>query len=1016
MGANLILPAGSAAASGGGDSTPAEDPVVRSLRFNRSGSSYLSRTLSSSETSWTVSLWVKRGILSSSIYQHIFNLNGNSQCLSFYAGDKLAWYDGSSTYTTSRLFRDCSAWTHLAVLNNAGTITLYVNGVQETSGGFSSTISSGTAAGVVSIGRFYNSGHGTHYLDGYLSDFYFIEGSAVNPVDNFIESNNYGGYKPKAYTGSFGTNGFHIDAQVAHGADLLVSSIDRNDGDTLFADAAKGHTITRSGAVHKDTVGNPFDSSGTAMYFDGSNDWVQVSTASTDFQFGTGDFTIEGWFYFSHLNSAQVICDLRPSNVSDSTRPSFNTTGSNINMHFNGGNTTVGTGGLTTSQWQHIAIVRASGSLKVYVDGVLKGTTSFTSDLSAAATPHIGATNTPNQEAFLSGYVYDFRITKGTALYTSSFTVPSATFELNPVYIGGDQSGNKNHFTPTNISGHDVMLDVPYPKNYATWNPLTESGATYSEGNTKISCNFDSANGRRATVEVSSGKWYWEVLRLDAYGNVGVFDCSNNTVTYFAGYSSSDYGMSMMTLGFYRNGSQTSTSNTTGSGDIVQFALDVDAGKLWIGKNGTWFESGDPSAGTNAIYSSNISGRTWSPSVGQNYSYTSNFVLNAGADPTFANNKTSGQDTSQSEFYYAPPTGFKSLNTSNLDDPAVTPSEHFGVATWSGNSSSQEISDYSFEPDFVWIKNRNYTYTHGLFDSVRGGSKVLQSSATSSEVSSSSYLTSFDDDGFTMGNNPITNSSSYTYVGWCWKESASAGFDIVTYEGDSDSTGDSQNISHSLGVAPEMIIVKARDGRAYNDYYHQDNWYVWHKDLSSDSLLFLNSTSSETDYSSGSGYAPINTVGSSTFTVSNEEDPNYNYDLLNWGDPYNYYTGDNERYVAYLFSGVEGHSRFGFYTGNGSADGPVVYTGFRPSFLMIKRVSNSDGWVMHDNARDPDNSVQLILQADSTASELGSGTDSVDFLATGFKLRVASTARNNSGEKYIYACFAESPLKYSNAK
>ena len=241
------------------DSTPA-DPVTRSLRFNRSGSSYLSRTLSSSETSWTVSLWVKRGILSSSIYQHIFNLNGNSQCLSFYAGDKLAWHDGSSTYTTDRLFRDSSAWAHLAVLNNAGTITLYVNGVQETSGGFSSTISSGTAAGVVSIGRFYNSGSGTHYLDGYLSDFYFIEGSAVNPVDNFIEPNNYGGYIPKAYTGEFGTNGFHLEFEDSSdiGSDSTSNS---NDFATTYLSS---HDVMLDTPTKNYATWNPLDLQETA--------------------------------------------------------------------------------------------------------------------------------------------------------------------------------------------------------------------------------------------------------------------------------------------------------------------------------------------------------------------------------------------------------------------------------------------------------------------------------------------------------------------------------------------------------------------------------------------------------------------------------------------------------------------------------------------------------------------------------------------------------------------------------
>lgn len=436
------------------------DPVTRSLRLDGS-SSGLSRDPASDGDSqkFTFACWIKRTKLGAT--QRIFSSAHSTadDRLAFKSDDTLEWNcqnNGTSLNVndyTKAVFRDVSAFYHICLsvdttqATPANRIKLYVNGVLQEMNG-SNQPAQNTTFGLMGTGYVHTIGSYTsssEYLGGYLADVYFLDGTQVAPIDNFIESNDYGGggYKPKEYTGSFGTNGFHLK-------------------------------------------------------FDDSSD------------------------------------------------------------------------------------------------------------------------------------------------------------------IGADSTSNSNDFTATNLSSHDAMLDAP-TRNYATFNPLTESGATYSEGNTKINCYFDNANGRRATVEVSSGKWYWEVLRLDAYGNVGVFDCSNNTVSYYAGYSSSDYGMSMMTLGFYRNGSQTSTSNTTGSGDIVQFALDVDAGKLWIGKNGTWFESGDPSAGTNAIYDSDISGRTWSPTVGQNYSAISNFVLNAGADPTFANNKPSGQDTTQDEFYYAPPTGFSGL-------------------------------------------------------------------------------------------------------------------------------------------------------------------------------------------------------------------------------------------------------------------------------------------------------------------------------------------------------------------
>lgn len=866
-----------ASGGGGGDSTPA-DPVTRSLRFDPDSNSYLQRATGSTDTTWTMAMWVKRSGLTG--YQYLFNF-GSSKGLAFYTGTNSLYYYNGSTNTSTEVFRDPSAWFHLTMVTTSGTATFYVNGVQVTSNSFSTPRTS-SALGTVTFGRWTT---GAYDFDGYLADIHFVEGEAKSPTD-FIESNGYGGYKPKAYTGSFGTNGFHIDAQPAHDAELLVTSVDRNDGDTDFVDVAAGHTITDTGdPKHSIKVGNPFTGDGRAIYFDGTDDYLTVDDGA-NIDLGTGDFTIEFWvnshedrqnmfimgrwnatpnsgnyssrefgitmsgydsigfvtyspsfyadygtcttcdgkwhhialvrsggdakgyvdgkyiFDATYLDSADMsfsskmligagqatywegaMYDFRISDTArytsgtsdfdvptekftsdsdtllliqpdkddttfhdESSSPATVTTVSaptrkastpyeaaakSTAMYFDGSSDTLTTststdlaiasgdsftaecwvyisnlatdthdgifsgylgstntgwaiettngywgvydsgGGrqtsstaATTGEWHHLALVKTDSTTngaRLYLNGNKIHDVTISSNITSARPISLGAYYAAAGAYWMDGYIFDARFTKGEEKYTgSTYTVPSAPFELNPVYLGGDQSGNKNHLTPTNISGHDVVLDTP-TRSYATWNPLTESGATYSEGNTKISCYFDSVNGRRATMEVSSGKWYWEVLRLDAYGNVGVFDCSNNTVSYYAGWTSSDYGVTMMTSGFRRRGSTTSTSNTTTTNDIVQFALDVDAGKLWIGKNGTWFESGDPSAGTNAIYDSDISGRTWSPTVGQNYSATSNFVLNAGADPTFAGNKTSGQDTSQNEFYYAPPTGFSGL-------------------------------------------------------------------------------------------------------------------------------------------------------------------------------------------------------------------------------------------------------------------------------------------------------------------------------------------------------------------
>jgi hypothetical protein len=601
--------------------------------------------------------------------------------------------------------------------------------------------------------------------------------------------------------------------------------------------------------------------------------------------------------------------------------------------------------------------------------------------------------------------------------------------------IGAD-SANSNDFTATNLASHDVMPDVPYSKNYATINPLIPYGTatnshtvTLSEGNLRVDAGSGSGWGSQdATIAVSSGKFYFEAYVQSSSnssgGMVGVHPVDGwvyaGSSTPYLGYTNTSVAY-LSTGGLFTNNSTTSTGyNSYTTGDVIGCAFDVDSRKVWFSKNGTWQNSGDPANDSNPAVTLSGSG----PLIAAVRAYLKNWVVNFGQDPTFANNKPSGQDTSQSEFYYAPPTGFKSLNTSNLDDPTIKPHEHFAAATYTGAGGSEEI-DLGFTPNLTWIKRRvDSGYYHGLYDSARGLSAGALASNTTDSEDSTQRVASFDSDtgseGFTLSSThySYTNTSGKTFISWNWKESASAGFDIVTYEGNSDSSGDTQSISHSLGVAPEMIIVKARDGRAANDYYARDYWYVWHKDLTSGSSLYLNDSSAEVDYSSGYTSAPISSVGSSTFTVCNaEEYNNYYYDFLNWGDPYGYYTGDNERYVAYLFSSVEGHSKFGSYTGTGSATSPpFIYTGFRVGCLITKNIDNgSVHWNLHDAARNPHNVVdERVFPNLSNASD--SNYDKFDFYSNGFRPVTGDSGNNGNGNTIIYAAFAESPFKYANAR
>ena len=758
-----------------------------------------------------------------------------------------------------------------------------------------------------------------------------------------------------------------------------------------------------------------------SLRFDGSA-YLSRSTGST-----STTWTLAFWVKRSTISGPSQAQYLATWGISGSAGEglSFRGTTDSSNTDklgfWNGSSTTYSTGVYRDpAAWAHICISVSSGTATVYYNGesILSGITG----VQAWGSMRLGAWLNQNE---LEGYMADVYGVESSALDHTSFTTSNSYGGLKPAsYSGalgtngfhllfentsaiGEDDAGSNDFTATNFS-NDVMLDVPYPKNYATLNPLDANSAGLSNGN--LDANLTTVNGAaKSTIAVSSGKWYWEVLSGNSYAEdmVGIAKTGTSVSGYFGSHSGS-YGY-YKTNGFkYNNASGTSYGATYANGDIIGVALDLDNGTLTFYKNNS--SQGTAFTGLSGEFFAGLS------TAGTGGSQ----VINFGQDPTFGGNKTSGQDTSQSEFYYAPPTGFKSLNTNNLGTPTVNPEEYFSAKTYTGANGGEEIN-LGFTPDLIWIKRRQDSgYYHGLYDSARGLSAGALASNTTDSEDSTQRVASFDSnagsEGFTLASShySYTNTSNKGYISWNWKESASAGFDIVTYEGDSDSSGDSQNISHSLGVAPEMIIVKARDGRAYNDYYHEDNWYVWHKDLGTDSLVFLNSNNNQMDYSYGSGYAPIRSVGASTFTVSNEEDGDYYANYLNWGDPYEYYTGDNERYIAYLFSGVEGFSKFGKYTGG---ERRFIYTGFEVGFWMVKRIDSSGHWTIFDSARDTHNLVDHQLEPNYSTAEASSSTKGGDFLSNGFKVRSSQSEVDASGGTYIWAAFSSSsPFRYANAK
>ena len=317
-----------------------------------------------------------------------------------------------------------------------------------------------------------------------------------------------------------------------------------------------------------------------------------------------------------------------------------------------------------------------------------------------------------------------------------------------------------------------------------------------------------------------------------------------------------------------------------------------------------------------------------------------------------------------------------------IDNPA----QYFNTILYTGNSSTQSITGLGHSPNFVWIKDRigaTSVYSHHLFDSVRGATKYVLADATDAEATVSTTLTSFDSDGFSLGSDASTNASGDATVAWCWKESATSGMDIVSFEG----TGSAHMVSHSLSAKPKLVIAKNRE--------RVSDWLVYHAgmDATGDYALFLHSNSAKDNSQNYWGDTEATT---SAFSVGTRQENNQS----------------GEDIIAYCFADVQGFSKFGSYTGNGSADAPFIYTGFRPAMVILKETTTSGQWYIFDNKRDTFN-----LMTDALFPDLSNGetTDNkIDFYSNGFKGRKTSSDLNTSGNQHIYIAFAESPFVNSN--
>jgi len=642
--------------------------------------------------------------------------------------------------------------------------------------------------------------------------------------------------------------------------------------------------------------------------------------------------------------------------------------------------------------------------------------------------------------------------TYGTNGYRLQFTstahdAPASNGSADTDNIGADSSGENNHFTADDAIGtHDCAMPDSPENNFATWNQnyrifgdtgflATTNGALFTNAGdvnndrywamSTIAVNevLRNSDGAGVYMEIRSPSVGGDNGYLGLYGRQG-FDQkagsakvrSDNTDTLLHFHLISPNGRTLLEAGESSSAALAGLNGAPTDNAVIGFAVKSD-GKFFISVDGT--------------FSTNADGNTQNPVTGANpfgtidtdidfFLHAGNisvFQANFGQDSTFGGNETATTNADANgigAFHTAPPTGYLALCTSNMAEPTIGPNstsqadDYFETVLYEGDGSTQDIA-VNFKPDWTWIKNRDAADSHQLFDSNRGVTKVLQSDTTTAEVANDDTLTAFISTGFSLGDDVAVNTNNESYVAWNWKANGgtatatisesgdnpaasvqanpTAGFSIITYTG----TGDAGTIAHGLGVVPKWIIIKNRA--------QADAWAVYHGENTAapaTDYLVLNTTAATADAAT---YWADTAPTSSVFTVHDAHNVN----------------ADGETYVAYVFAEVKGYSRMGSYIGNGAANGIFVYLGFRPAFVMMKRIDSTGSWFMLDNTRDVDNEVLQDLIADGSGDET-SNSNFLDFLSNGFKLRTTGTAVNAAAGTYIYMAFAEAPFKYSNAR
>ena len=690
------------------------------------------------------------------------------------------------------------------------------------------------------------------------------------------------------------------------------------------------------------------------------------------------------------------------------------------------------------SAWYHIVVAidttqaTDTNRMKAYVNGVQ--ITSFSSATypaqnfnmrgfnSSSILQYIGAFRTGVD--YFDGYITEAYFIDGQALTPTSFGAfdvvtgvwnpkqYSGTYGTNGFYLkfndtsnfGKDSSGNSNTWTSNNISNtagstYDSMVDTPtnygsdtgvggeVRGNYAVWNKLDSWGTVMSDGNLSF---YDGGSNAYFSMPCF-GKVYFEVACNNLTGGGQMGFCVNHTInTQGAAYSQSGYygvNYASGSTSYWINAVSDGINHGTITNNTLKFAVDSSTGKVWIGSGSTWFNSGDPVAGTNPAFTLTVSSGDLIYPIGTSASGSYIMTMNAGQRP----------------FLNTAPSGFKAMCTQNMGTPAIAKgNKYFDVNLYTGSASTQSITNSAgFQPDLVWIKDRSSAQDHKLTDALRGTTKALVSDSTAAETTDANGVTAFNSNGFSIGTGTrsYSDSNADSYVAWQWKGNGSgvsntngsitstvnanttAGISVVSFTG----TSGNATVGHGLGVAPAMVILKSRNSAT--------SWGTYHTGVGNTAAIFLSGSGGQ---NTSSTFFQNTSPTSTVFSIGTDSSVNASQPM-----------------IAYCFAPISGFSAFGKFTGNGSADGPFVYCGFRPRYLLIKRFDTSADWFIWDSARDTYNYAFHEIYAEVPNAEVATVTR-VNFVSNGFKM--TSTNSDSNGGTVAYAAFAENPFTISRAR